>query len=661
MDIDGRYRLVALLGRGGMGEVWRAYDPRLDRQVAIKFLPPRSAEEHRVRERFRREARVTAQLKHPGITQVFDSGAQDGQLYLVMELLDGRDLGAVLKERTSGLPVDQAVELAAQVADALSHAHRASIVHRDIKPANLMLLPGSRVKVCDFGLAGFIRADSDLTQEGTLLGTPAYMAPEQCRRDQLDGRADLYALGCVLFALLTGSPPFSPYGDQWVVMLDHLHTPPPLLASRRPGIPDELERLVAALLSKQPDARPGYAGVVAEQLRDLGRPRHHTVPAPAPALAPAKTVGTEQPELAIAVNQNEFLPPDATEVNAIVTVSGSAARPEDLAAAAPRSLVFLLGLSSGLPAADFRAVGQGVADAVDGLDEGVAFAVVAGSEYARMLYPDTMRLVRANAVTKAEARAALTRLEPVGSAALGRWIRLADRLFTAHADTVRTAILLTDLEATAETPDDLAAALASSVGRFSCHARGIGNDWSVSQIRSVTSALSGTLGIVAAPAAPTAEASLARELASVIDATRRPYARNLALRITVPTGARVRFLKQVAPAVEDLTDRGQPVGPGALEYAVDVPGNGSREYHVLIEVPAGRPGDELQAAELAVVLLPPAGDGRTLARAPVRAVWTDDLAESTRISPRTAHYTGQAELARSIAEGLAAHRRGSPD
>lgn len=260
IHIVGRYRLEKLLGRGGMGEVWRAHDARLDRHVAIKFLSTHTAVDGELLDRFRREARVTARLQHPGITQVFDSGAQDGQLHLVMELLEGRDLRAVLRARESPLPVDQAVDLAAQVADALSYAHQADIVHRDIKPANLMLVAGGRVKVCDFGLAGFVRADSDLTREGDLMGTPAYMAPEQCLGQRVDGRADLYALGCVLFALLTGSPPFSAYGDYRAVMLAHLHTPPPPLASRRPGLPDALQQLVSALLGKDPQRGLGTPG-----------------------------------------------------------------------------------------------------------------------------------------------------------------------------------------------------------------------------------------------------------------------------------------------------------------------------------------------------------------------------------------------------------------
>ncbi|GAA1962232.1 serine/threonine-protein kinase [Kitasatospora viridis] len=655
--VDRRYRLDKLLGRGGMGEVWRAHDLRLERPVAIKFLSTHTAVDRELLDRFQREARVTAGLRHPGITQVFDTGDWNGQLFLVMELIDGRDLAAVLKERGSPLPVEQAVELTAQAADALAHAHRSDVVHRDIKPANLMLLTDGRVKVCDFGIAGFIRADSELTRDGANPGTPAYMAPEQCLGQRVDGRADLYALGCVLYTLLTGRPPFASGGDYQAVMFAHINTPPPPLAERRPGLPVAVQHLVSALLSKDPAARPGNAAEVAARLRRLPlQPGGGASSVPPPPTEPPASSG-----IGLQVFQNEYLTQDAVEANAILTVTGAdagAGAPAS-AAAAPRSFVFLLGLSDRLPEADFRAVRQQVAEAVDRLDDGVAFALVAGSEYARMLYPDSMRLTRANALTRAEARAAVEQLRPVGAAAFGRWIRLADRLFTAHADTARTAVLLTDLVATGETPGELATALAASAGRFVCHARGIGTDWEVSQLRSITQALSGTVDIVAAPAADTGpRGNLAHELASLIESTRQGFARDLALRVRMPAGVGIRFLKQVAPIVADLTDRGAPVGPGTLEYPVELLGSASCDYHLCLSVPPGRVGDRMRAADLRVVLLPPAGDGQTLARQPVLVVRTDDLTESGRISPNVAHYTGQAELAQAIAEGLAEHRRG---
>ncbi|MFF1907975.1 serine/threonine-protein kinase [Kitasatospora sp. NPDC058218] len=640
MRVADRYRLEVPLGRGGMGEVWRAHDPQLDREVAIKFLRAHPDAGGRALERFRREGRVTAGLQHQGIAQVFDSGAQGGQLYLVMELIRGRNLAEVLREQPAGLPVRQAVDLAAQVADALAYAHGTGIVHRDVKPANLMLVPGDRIKVCDFGIAGYVRADSGLTREGSFVGTPDYMAPEQWRSPRVDGRADLYALGCVLFALLTGRPPFATGGGLWVAMAHHLQTPPPQLGSLRPDIPEDLDRLVSELLGKDPAGRPADAATVAERLRNVGRGR------PAPALrAPAApaVVGLE-------LHHNEFLAPGATEVHTIVTVTGggAGAAPGGPVAAVPRALVFLLGLSTELPAADLRAVRTTVAAAVDGLDEDVSFAVVAGAEYATMLYPATQRLIRATEAAKAGARAALAGLEPVEAAAFGRWIRLADRLFAGHADAVRTAILLTDIEARAESGDELAAALASCAGRFSCHARGIGTDWSVAQIRSITSALGGTMNIVRAPASPGGKPGLAEELAALLDRTRQTVVRDLALRVTTYARGRVRYFKQVSPGVEDLSNRGDRVGPGAVEYAIDIADGESREYHLCVDLEPGRQGDEITAADLEIVQLPPAGDGRVLAGARLPAVWTDGLGRSSVTHPAV----DQEELKRAIEEAL---------
>ncbi|MFJ7592329.1 protein kinase [Streptomyces sp. NPDC097617] len=642
MYIGGRFRLEALLGRGGMGEVWRAHDLRLHRRVAIKFLAPHLADGHVV-DRFHREAQVTARLGHPGITQVFDSGAQDGRLHLVMELLDGRSLGELLLEKPGGLPAQQAVDLAAQAADALSYAHQADIVHRDIKPANLMLVSGGRVKVCDFGIAGFVQADSGLTREGSLMGTPDYMAPEQCLGQRVDGRADIYALGCVLFALLTGRPPFAREGDFRVVMMDHIHTEPPRLASLRPGVSEDVDRFVSVLLAKSPDDRPAYAGAVADRLRSLSPgtsgkvvpghqafsgssdspvrdPRYAYTGRPAPAPAPAISGFTIEPFY------NEFLGPEASQVHVLATVAAAGAAPDELMAAAPRALVFLLGLSGELSDMKFHAVKDAVGAAVDSLDESVSFAVVAGSEYARMLYPDTMRLVRANATTKAEAHAALARLEPIGAAAFGRWLRLADRLMAAHSGAARTAILLTDLKAEAEGPEELASALASCAGRFSCHARGVGPDWEVAQLRSITTALPGSMDIAMAPSSPTSD--LARELTSLIAGTRQAHVRNLALRIAVPNGGQVGFVKQVTPSVEDLTGHGLMAGPGTSEYPIDVRDSESRDYHLLLDLPPGGAEDEVVAAELSIVLLPPTGEGQALAHLPI-TVRRDDTAPSS--------------------------------
>ncbi|MFI8363442.1 hypothetical protein ACIGD1_25150 [Streptomyces sp. NPDC085612] len=206
--------------------------------------------------------------------------------------------------------------------------------------------------------------------------------------------------------------------------------------------------------------------------------------------------------------------------------------------------------------------------------------------------------------------------EPAGAAAFGRWLRLTDRLLTAHGDAVREAVLLTDLTATAGSREELSAVLASCAGRFTCHARGIGAHWDVAQLRSITTALSGTLDIVTEPAAPTS--GLIADLTGLADRTRRAAARTLALRIAVQDGCQVRFLKQLTPSVDDLTVRGHPVGRGTTEYPVDVPDGASYNYHLRFDLPDGREGGRV-GAELSIVLLPPAGDGQTLVRVPVTA------------------------------------------
>ena len=358
------------------------------------------------------------------------------------------------------------------------------------------------------------------------------------------------------------------------------------------------------------------------------------------------------PEVSAEVFQNEYLAADAGRADALVTVTTGG--PDDPGTVAPRALVFLLGLSGELPQADFDAVTRTVAAAIDGLDDDVRFAVVAGSEYARMLYPDTMRTVRADASAKAGARAALAGLEPVRAAAFGRWIRMADRLFSSHPDAVRTAVLLMDQEATAESPDELEAALAACTGRFSCHVRGVGTNWSVSQGRAIATSLSGTLDIVPAPARPTPDRALAVGLATIIDRTRQAFVRDLAMRITVArSGVRVRSVTRTAPTIEDLTGRGYPVGPGATEYRINVPDNQSYDYHLVLDLPPGPVGVEFVAAELDIVLLPPAGDGQSLDRQPVKVHRIHDgPAPSSPVAPYP--YADQQELARAIREGMEA-------
>jgi len=221
-ELDGRYILEERLGSGGMGDLWRGTDRELRREVAVKLM--RFAVPELAR-RFEREAEIAAKLQHPGITVVYDRGWHADQPFIVMELLLGQDLARLVEENQAGLAVDYAVQLTIQAAEALQAAHNHHVVHRDLKPANLFLQQNGMLKICDFGIARAADMTTSLTSTGTVIGTPLYMAPEQWQGEQADERSDLYSLGCVLYELLTGQPPF--LGDlQSKVMFKHLYVLP---------------------------------------------------------------------------------------------------------------------------------------------------------------------------------------------------------------------------------------------------------------------------------------------------------------------------------------------------------------------------------------------------------------------------------------------------
>ncbi|MEU7569326.1 protein kinase, partial [Streptomyces fradiae] len=272
--IHGRYRLLEVIGRGGMGEVWRATDESLGRRVAVKCLKPLGPRHDDgfvrvLRERFRREARVAAALQHRGVTVVHDFGEADGTLFLVMELLDGRNLSELLGDNAHRpLPVDEVVDIAEQVADALAYTHRQGIVHRDLKPANIMRLADGTVKICDFGIARLgaeMSASSRLTGTGIAMGTPHYMSPEQIGGGEVDHRSDLYSLGCVLYEIATGVPPFD-LDDPWSILVGHRDTPPEPPRRHRADLPPLFERIVLDLLAKTPEERPADAGVLRRRI-----------------------------------------------------------------------------------------------------------------------------------------------------------------------------------------------------------------------------------------------------------------------------------------------------------------------------------------------------------------------------------------------------------
>ncbi len=260
----GRYLLLELLGRGGMGEVWRAHDTVADRTVALKRLVPRLADDPAFTSRFRRECAVAARISDPHIVAILDVGEIDGRLYLAMQFVDGADLGALL-ERDGPLPPERAVHVIEQLAAALDAAHREGLVHRDVKPSNALVTATGATYLTDFGIA---RADEDtsVTTAGTTIGTLAYMAPERFEDAPLDGRVDIYALACVLHEALTARKPF-PVTGPVALMSAHLFTPPPRPSMLRSGIPPALDDVVARGMAKNPAQRHPTAGALAAHAR----------------------------------------------------------------------------------------------------------------------------------------------------------------------------------------------------------------------------------------------------------------------------------------------------------------------------------------------------------------------------------------------------------
>lgn len=291
--LAGRYRIGARIGSGGMGTVWHATDERLRRPVAVKTLNAQAGlgyEAERVSaERFEREAMAAARLNSPHIVTVHDSGTEElptgTVLFLVMEELPGRSLDRLLNGKRTDLA--QVKAWVRDICRALQVAHKAGIVHRDLKPANVMFNEDGRAVVLDFGLARFTGTTdlTTLTASGGMMGTPAYMSPEQARGDRaLDARSDLYSLGCVLYVLLTGSTPF-PASAWHVVLRKHLDEPPTPPSAHRPGLGPEWDALVLDLLAKDPDLRPADARTVADRIGTLPDGAQ-SQPAPPPRDAP---------------------------------------------------------------------------------------------------------------------------------------------------------------------------------------------------------------------------------------------------------------------------------------------------------------------------------------------------------------------------------------
>ncbi len=274
-EIAGRFQVVQKLGAGAFGTVYKARDKVLGRMLAIKTirlegLAASQASLGELLDRFKREAQVAAQLKHPNIVTIYDIGESEGFSYLSMEFIDGVGLDRVIAE-AGRLPVERTAALASQVADALDYAHRHGVVHRDIKPANIMIEPGDRVKVADFGIAKVTDSAEHLTMTGSLLGTPSYMSPEQARGTAVDGRSDLFSLGCVLYEMVAGRKAFR--GESITALLFKILTEEPSpLREIEPTVPESLTRIIAKALAKSPEARYQTGRELSDDLLGLTRP-----------------------------------------------------------------------------------------------------------------------------------------------------------------------------------------------------------------------------------------------------------------------------------------------------------------------------------------------------------------------------------------------------
>jgi class 3 adenylate cyclase/ABC-type oligopeptide transport system substrate-binding subunit/predicted Ser/Thr protein kinase/DNA-binding beta-propeller fold protein YncE len=272
------YRIERLLGEGGTGAVYLAIDENLDRPVALKLLPPELSRDERFRKRFLREARMAAHLEHPGIVPIYAAGEADGQLYLAMRHVRGTDLRQIL-ERDGRLEPARAIRILARVAEALDAAHAQGLVHRDVKPGNILVDEEDRAFLADFGLAKHAATVNSLSREGAFSGTIDYIAPEQIEGGAVDGRADVYALACVLFESLTGRPPFERDTDVAVVVA-HLKDPPPSVSALRPELPAELDHVLARGMAKDPDDRYRTAGELAADARSAATGEGDDVIAP---------------------------------------------------------------------------------------------------------------------------------------------------------------------------------------------------------------------------------------------------------------------------------------------------------------------------------------------------------------------------------------------
>lgn len=278
----GRYRLIEKAGVGGMAQVYKAYQPDLDRYVAVKILHPRLTADEDFSARFRREARSIAALEHPHIVRVYDFDTEEDVAFLVMEYLEGTSLGERLRDldcRGEVMPLEEVARIVDSLAAALDHAHARGTIHRDLKPSNVMITSEERIVLTDFGLARMIDATT-VTGNGGTLGTPAYMSPEQGMGEPGNARSDIYSLGVLLYQLVTGQVPFDA-NTPYAVILKHITAPLPSPRSIRPELPEAIERVIFKAMAKEPDDRFETAGELAQALHlALATSADHQLPSP---------------------------------------------------------------------------------------------------------------------------------------------------------------------------------------------------------------------------------------------------------------------------------------------------------------------------------------------------------------------------------------------
>jgi hypothetical protein len=369
-----------------------------------------------------------------------------------------------------------------------------------------------------------------------------------------------------------------------------------------------------------------------------------------------------QPDFTVDVYQNEFLPEGGREVSAVVTVTssgtpGGAAAPAAAAGEAGRAEIIIVDCSGSMstPPTKISEARAATMAALDVIRDGVKFAVIRGTQDARAVFPPDGTLATASQLSRDLAKRSVASLRPGGGTAIGQWLRLAHQVFGTEPAGLRHAILLTDGKNQHETPEDLDQAISLCAGAFSCDCRGVGTDWEVGELRRISTALLGSVDIVRDPA------GLAADFESMMQEAMGKQIADVGLRIWTPRNAAIQFVKQVAPAVADLTDRRAESGPQAADFPTGAWGPGeSRDYHVSVEVTPAGVGQEMLAARVSLVIGSPSGP-QILGQGLVKAVWTDDEALSTRINQHVAHYTGQAELAQVIQEGLEARAQGDED